>query len=87
MDHGHTGRRSLSEIVTTLWCLCQYVLCSWWKHILLVSAPLGLLAYLAGADPMVVFVVNAVATVPLSAFLTDASEDIASYAGTLRAPS
>ena len=30
---------------------------------------------------MVVFVTNAVATVPLSAFLTDATEDIASHAG------
>ena len=76
-----TKRRSLAEMGTALWYLCQYILCSWWKHILLAFVPLGLAAYLAKADPMLVFATNALATVPLSAFMTDATEDIASYAG------
>ena len=71
----------MAEISTALWFLGKYVLCTWWKYILLVFAPLGLATYLAEADPMVVFITNAVATVPLSAFLTDATEDIASHAG------
>lgn len=48
---------------------------------LLICVPLGVSAYAAAAPSLVVFTVNALAIVPLSALLTDATERIALEAG------
>ncbi|KAJ6780004.1 hypothetical protein PWT90_10950 [Aphanocladium album] len=48
---------------------------------LLLCVPIGAAAYLATAPSVVVFAVNAVAIVPLSSLLTDATERIAREAG------
>lgn len=48
---------------------------------LLVCVPVGVAAYRAAAPSLVVFAVNALAIVPLSSLLTDATERIAFEAG------
>ncbi|KAM3532515.1 hypothetical protein MY4038_003993 [Beauveria bassiana] len=48
---------------------------------LLICVPMGVAAYCAAAPSVVVFAVNALAIVPLSALLTDATERIALEAG------
>ncbi len=52
-----------------------------WLNILIVFVPIGLGAYLAEAAPVVIFVTNSLAVIPLSSMLTAATEQIASDAG------
>lgn len=52
-----------------------------WLNILLAFVPAGVLAYLQGAHQIAVFALNAVAVVPLSSLLTDATERISMHAG------
>ncbi|KAH7198884.1 Sodium/calcium exchanger protein-domain-containing protein [Fusarium flagelliforme] len=48
---------------------------------LLVFVAAGIVSYLLEASPLLVFICNAIAIVPLSALLTDATEEIAARAG------
>lgn len=57
------------------------MLLSTWLNWLLVFVPIGLLAYILKLNPIVVFVTNVIAIVPLSALLTEATEKIAKDAG------
>jgi Ca2+:H+ antiporter len=50
-------------------------------NILVFFVPVGAILYFAKANPAVVFIVNAIAIVPLSALLTDATERIANDSG------
>ncbi|TDZ23888.1 Vacuolar calcium ion transporter [Colletotrichum orbiculare MAFF 240422] len=52
-----------------------------WLNVLLVFVPVGLWAFLSHAKPILVFVLNGIAIIPLSALLTGATEKIASEAG------
>lgn len=52
-----------------------------WLNLLLVFVPAGVLVYLQGAHQIAVFALNAVAVVPLSSLLTDATERISMHAG------
>ncbi|KAL0932339.1 sodium calcium, partial [Colletotrichum truncatum] len=52
-----------------------------WLNILLVFVPVGLCLYLSGASPVLVFVFNGIAIIPLSSLLTGATERIADDAG------
>jgi Ca2+:H+ antiporter len=57
------------------------MLLSTWLNGLLVFVPIGLLTYLLKMNPILVFVMNVIAIVPLSALLTEATEKIAKDAG------
>ncbi|KAH6999078.1 Sodium/calcium exchanger protein-domain-containing protein [Ilyonectria sp. MPI-CAGE-AT-0026] len=57
------------------------MLFSSWLNSLLVFVPIGLVTYLMKMSPLLTFTSNAIAIVPLSALLTDATERIASDAG------
>jgi len=48
---------------------------------LLVFVAAGVVSYLLEANPLLVFICNAIAIIPLSALLTDATEEIAARAG------
>jgi len=50
-------------------------------NILLAFVPAGVVTYLTKAPPVAVFITNAIAIIPLSALLTDATERIAADAG------
>ncbi|KAF6827772.1 sodium calcium [Colletotrichum plurivorum] len=52
-----------------------------WLNLLLVFVPVGLGLFLANASPILVFIFNGLAIVPLSSLLTGATEKIASEAG------
>ncbi|KAK1580033.1 uncharacterized protein LY79DRAFT_521559 [Colletotrichum navitas] len=52
-----------------------------WLHSLLVFVPVGIWAFLSNRAPLVVFVTNGIAIVPLSSLLTSATEKIAEDAG------
>ena len=48
---------------------------------LLISVPIGFGTYLANIGPMVIFVSNLIAVIPLSSLLTAATDNVASDAG------
>ena len=52
-----------------------------WLNSLLVFVPIGVLTYIWDKSPILTFICNAIAIVPLSALLTDATERIASDTG------
>jgi len=52
-----------------------------WVNGLLIFVPLGIASYMLHLSPILVFVLNGVAIIPLSALLTDATEKISSDAG------
>ncbi|KAH6898098.1 hypothetical protein B0T10DRAFT_471789 [Thelonectria olida] len=52
-----------------------------WMNSLLVFVPIGLATYMLRLNPLLIFTCNALAIIPLSALLTDATERIASDAG------
>ncbi|KJZ71311.1 hypothetical protein HIM_09321 [Hirsutella minnesotensis 3608] len=60
--------------------LCD-ILCSSWLNALLIFVPIGVASQLLGLSPLIVFISNAAAIVPLSALLTDATERVAAHAG------
>ncbi|KAL2760211.1 hypothetical protein ACRALDRAFT_1059913 [Sodiomyces alcalophilus JCM 7366] len=57
------------------------LLLSSWVNALLVFVPIGIASYVFGTSPILTFITNVVAIVPLSALLTDATEQIANDAG------
>ena len=57
------------------------IIFSSWLNVLLVFLPVALLSVHARQSPLFVFASNAVAIVPLSVLLTDATERIAVHAG------
>lgn len=67
--------------VTFTSTLRHIVLSSSWLNCLIVFVPVGAVSYLTNMPPALVFVTNAIAIVPLSALLTDATERIAKEAG------
>lgn len=57
------------------------ILLAGWINILTIFVPIGLITYVVKAQPILIFLTNAVAIVPLSALLTEATERIADDAG------
>ncbi|KAM0269421.1 hypothetical protein ACHAQH_009749 [Verticillium albo-atrum] len=70
------GRPAVSSVGS----LREMMLASWLNG-LLVFVPVGLASYLSGVSPILTFITNVIAIVPLSALLTDATERIANDAG------
>lgn len=52
-----------------------------WMNTLLIFVPIGVATHMCDMDPLLVFTCNAIALVPLSSLLTDATERIAYTAG------
>ena len=52
-----------------------------WINILILAAPAGIALFAAGVNPIVVFVVNFIAIIPLAAMLSYATEEIAMRTG------
>ena len=67
--------------VTFMSSLKELLFTSSWLNSLIVFVPLGAAAYITDTYPAIVFISNAIAIVPLSALLTDATERIAKDAG------
>ncbi|KAF5498406.1 Vacuolar calcium ion transporter [Colletotrichum fructicola] len=61
--------------------LLRHTMLSSWLNVLLVFVPVGLGLFLSNASPILVFIFNGIAIIPLSALLTGATEKIASDAG------
>ena len=74
-DAAVTG--SVRSTVFTLRAIAFYS----WGNVLLVFVPVGIVTYLCGASPSIVFSSNAIAITPLSGLLTYATESIASDMG------
>ncbi|OLN81421.1 Vacuolar calcium ion transporter 5 [Colletotrichum chlorophyti] len=73
-------RIQLERFLSALQTVRDTMLSSW-MHGLLAFVPVGLWAFLSNASPMVVFITNSIAIVPLSSLLTEATEKIADDAG------
>ena len=52
-----------------------------WINVLLIMSPVGIAVFYAGVDPVVVFVINFIAIIPLAAMLSYATEEIALRVG------
>lgn len=57
------------------------ILFSSWLNILLIFVPIGFMCPVAGMGSSTIFAANAVAIIPLSALLTNATERVAAHAG------
>jgi Ca2+:H+ antiporter len=57
------------------------VILSSWINALGIFVPIGFAAWIVGLPPVVIFITNAIAIVPLSALLTEATERIANETG------
>lgn len=57
------------------------ILLSSWLNVLLVFVPVGIAVNFSGASPTVVFVMNAIAIIPLAGLLSHATESVASKMG------
>lgn len=65
----------------TPWSQVRATLFNSWINVLLIFSPLGIALYYAHVDPVVVFVVNFIAIIPLAAMLSYATEEIALRTG------
>lgn len=61
----------------TVWGQIKSTLFNSWINVLLVMAPVGIALHFAHVDPVIVFVVNFIAIIPLAAMLSYATEEIA----------
>lgn len=65
----------------TAWKTVKEMLLASWMNSLLVFVFIGVATHMTGMNPLLVFTCNAIAIIPLSALLTDATERIALTAG------
>ncbi|KAF4977064.1 hypothetical protein FDECE_18398 [Fusarium decemcellulare] len=80
LDRSMIESHSKCEMTATIAGQVRAMLVSSWINFLLVFVLAGVATYLAGMNPLLVFVCNAIAIVPLSALLTDATERVAAKA-------
>ncbi|KAF4470457.1 hypothetical protein FALBO_2639 [Fusarium albosuccineum] len=81
LDRSMIQSHSKCEMTATIAGQLRAMLVFSWINSLLVFVLAGIATYLAGMNPLLVFVCNAIAIVPLSALLTDATERIAARVG------
>ncbi|KAI9148176.1 Vacuolar calcium ion transporter [Paramyrothecium foliicola] len=77
-DEGHTASKKSHG--STIGALKEMLFASW-LNALLVFVPIGLVTYIFRMNPILVFMTNVIAIIPLSALLTEATEKIAKDAG------
>lgn len=61
--------------------MIYYIVVSRWLNALIVFVPIGMTTFFLRSNPAIIFITNALAIVPLSALLTEATERIAERAG------
>ncbi|KAH7123211.1 Sodium/calcium exchanger protein-domain-containing protein [Dactylonectria estremocensis] len=81
MSESRSFAKQKHEKSTTVIGQLREILLSSWLNSLLVFIPIGATTYLTKSHPLLVFGCNALAIVPLSALLTEATELIAAEAG------
>lgn len=59
----------------------KHILFSSWINVLLIFVPVGIAVDVAKLDPTIVFVMNAIAIVPLAGLLSHATESVAKRMG------
>ena len=68
-------------VIKRFYNVLKETLLSSWVNVLLIFVPVGIAVKAAGADPTIVFAMNAVAIVPLAGLLSHATESVASEMG------
>ncbi|KAK7429074.1 hypothetical protein QQZ08_004289, partial [Neonectria magnoliae] len=81
LDLGDNGHFSSGRVDASFTGHVRAMFFSGWINALLIFVPIGMGTYLTRMNPLLTFTCNAIAIVPLSALLTDATERIASDAG------
>ena len=76
-----SAQRLERHVLVTLMAPFRAMFLATWLHVLLIFVPVGIMAGFLRLSPIVIFVTNSLAIVPLSALLTEATEVIASQAG------
>ena len=86
-EEGHGEASSAIESATDANLFVRFydnmkeILLSSWLNVLLVFVPVGIAVNFSGASPTVVFVMNAIAIIPLAGLLSHATESVASKMG------
>ena len=73
------SKRAKSQF--TFWGQIRATLFNSWINILLIMVPVGIAVEYAHIDPVIIFVLNFIAIVPLAAMLSFATEEIALHTG------
>lgn len=76
-DQSSDNQSLLGKIVNTTWL----VLKSNYANVLLVFVPLGIIFGALGKDPVLVFIFNFLAIIPLAALLSFATEELSAHLG------
>lgn len=76
-----TSERFSSRSWTAFVACIHAIATSSWLNVLLVIVPIAITSYLVRAHPVIVFVTNVIAVVPLSSLLTYATENISRESG------
>ncbi|KAJ6189010.1 hypothetical protein N7519_003918 [Penicillium mononematosum] len=77
-DDGLEDKKSLSDKQSfTFASQLRATVLNSWINVLLIAAPVGIVLYAVGANPIAIFVVNFIAIIPLAAMLSFATEEIA----------
>jgi Ca2+:H+ antiporter len=69
------------NVVTRFYLTTKDILLSSWINILLIFVPIGIAVDVAKLNPTIVFVMNAIAIVPLAGLLSHATESVAKRMG------
>ncbi|KAJ5139207.1 uncharacterized protein N7515_004055, partial [Penicillium bovifimosum] len=80
-DNEEWDKKSHSEPKFTFASQLRATLLNSWINVLLIAAPVGIALWAAKVNPIVVFVVNFIAIIPLAAMLSFATEEIALRTG------
>lgn len=67
--------------MTRFFAVCKQIIFSSWVNVLLVFVPVGIACDVAKVDKTIVFVMNAIAIVPLANLLSYATESVAHRLG------
>ena len=65
----------------SLWSQIRYTILNSWINVLIIAAPIGIALNFTTVNPVVVFVVNFIAIIPLAAMLSYATEEISLRTG------
>lgn len=75
------GADKKPKIATRFYQTFKDILLSSWLNVLLVFVPVGIAVQVAGANPTMVFAMNAIAIIPLAGLLSYATESVACELG------
>lgn len=76
-----TSEKPEPAVVVRFYHTARTILLSSWLNLLLVAVPIGIAVRFAHLNPVIVFVVNAIAIIPLAGLLSYATESVARKMG------